>query len=73
MTVKAFLTDQQQIIRMLVTALFVFGLAITSYYLFAFRVDKFGMYYKDADQLGLSIGVAIVALGWFIRNWKKIV
>lgn len=72
MTVQAFIKDQQQILRMLVTALFVSGIAITSYYLFAFRVDKYGMYYKDADQLGLSIGVGIVVLGWFIRNWKKI-
>ncbi len=73
MTVKTFFTDQQQLLRLLVTALFVFGAAITSYHLFAFRVDKFGMYYKDADQLGLSIGVGIVVLGWFVRNWKKIV
>ena len=71
MSLDAFFKDSKQIHKLIVTALFIIGGSVTSYYLVAFRVDKFGLYYKDADQLWLSIGVAILVLGWSIKNWKN--
>ena len=63
MSIDAFFKDSKQIQKLIVTALFIIGASITSYYLVAFKVDKYGLYYRDADQLWLSIGVAILVLG----------
>jgi len=52
--------------------IYITGGTITSYYLFSFKVDKFGLYFRDSDQLGLSIGVGILIFGWFLKNWKNL-
>ena len=72
MSLDTFFKDAKQIHKMIVTALYIIGGSITCYYLFAFKVDKFGLYYKDDDQLWLAVGVAVLILGWFVKNWKKI-
>ena len=72
MSLDAFFKDPKQIYRLIVTALYIAGGSIASYYQVSFRVDKFGLYYKDADQMGLAIGVGILIFAWFLRNWKKI-
>ena len=72
MSLDAFFKDSKQIHKLIVTALFIIGGSLTSYYLVAFKVDKYGLYYRDDDQLWLSIGIGILILGWFVRNWKKI-
>jgi hypothetical protein len=72
MSIDAFLKDSNQIHKLISTVLFVVGGSVSSYYLTAFRVDKFGLYYKDADQLGLSIGIGILIFAWFVKNWKKL-
>jgi len=72
MSLDAFFKDAKQIHRLIVTILYIIGGSISSYYLVAFKVDKYGLYYKDADQLWLAIGIGILILGWFVKNWKKI-
>ena len=71
MSIDAFLKDSSQIHTLISPVLFVIGGSVSSYYLVASRVDKFGFYYRDADQLGLAIGVGFLILGWFIKNWKN--
>lgn len=71
MSLDAFFKDAKQIHKLIFTALYIIGGSITCYYMVAFKVDKYGLYYKDEDQLWLSIGVAILILGWSIKNWKK--
>ena len=72
MSIDAFLKDSNQIHKLISTILFIVGGSVSSYYLTAFRVDKYGLYYKDGDQLGLSIGVGILIFAWFVKNWKKL-
>ena len=72
MSLDAFFKDAKQIHRLIVTILYIIGGSISSYYLVAFKVDKYGLYYKDADQFWLAIGIGILILGWFVKNWKKI-
>jgi hypothetical protein len=72
MSLDAFFKDAKQIHRLIVMFLYIIGGSISSYYLFAFKVDKYGLYYKDGDQLWLAIGIGILILGWFVKNWKKI-
>lgn len=55
-----------------VSVLYVLGIALTAYHLTAFTNDKFGLYFKDDNQLWLAIGLGLITLGWAIRNWKKI-
>lgn len=72
MSIDAFFKNPKQYHKLMVTALFIIGGSISSYYLFAFKVDKYGLYYRDADQLWLSVGIGVLVLGWFIKNWKNI-
>lgn len=72
MSIDKFIKDPAQIARLIITTLFTSGSALVTYNLFAFRVDKFGFYYKDDAQFWLAIGVGTVVLGWLVKNWKKI-
>ena len=54
-----------------VLILYVFGTVLTAYHITAFKGDKYGLYFRDDDQLWLAIGVGLIAAGWAIRNWKK--
>lgn len=58
--------------RMVISILFVSGTMLFLYNVTAFRVDKFGLYYKDGNQLWLAIGATLLVVGWLIRNWKKL-
>ncbi|MFW2374551.1 MAG: hypothetical protein ACN4GM_15605 [Gammaproteobacteria bacterium] len=71
MSFMTFIKDPQQIKRIIFTALFTVGSAITAYSVFAFKGDKFGIYYRDDDQFWLAIGVAMMVLSWAIKNWKS--
>ena len=71
MSFKTFFTDLQQIRRIIVTALYTVGSAVAVYHLFAFKGDKFGIYYRDGDQYWLAFGVGMLVLGYFIKNWNK--
>lgn len=72
MSFTTFIQDMQQIKRIIVTALYTAGSYITAYHVFAFKGDKFGIYYRDGDQNWLAIGVGMLVLGWFIKNWKSV-
>jgi hypothetical protein len=55
-----------------VSVLYVVGSAFAAYNITAFKTDKFGLYFKDDNQLWLAVGVALIAIGWAIRHWKKL-
>ena len=55
-----------------VSILLVLGTALAFYNAAAFRTDKYGLYFKDDNQLWLAIGVAMLAAAWLLRNWKKL-
>ena len=57
--------------RVAVSILYVIGASLAAYHLTAFKTDKFGLYFKDGDQLWFAIGVGMIVIGWTIRNWKK--
>ena len=46
------------------------GPGLIAYNLASFSFTKWGFYfYKDHHQLWFAIGVALVALGWFLKDW----
>lgn len=51
---------------------YVVGLALVIYNLSAVKVDKFGYFFNDTNQLWLAIGVSIVTVGLIIKNWNKL-
>lgn len=51
---------------------FLIGIAFTAYNLFSFKVDKFGYYFVDDNQIWLAFGITFLAIGYFIRNWKSL-
>jgi len=55
-----------------ISVLYVSGSALAAYNITAFKSDKFGLYYHDDNQLWFAIGVALFAVGWIVRNWKKL-
>jgi len=71
MSFMTFIQDMQQIKRIIVATLVTLGSTIAAYHLFAFKGDKYGIYYRDPDQYWLAFGVGMVVLGWFIKNWKS--
>lgn len=48
------------------------GASLIIYNLSAIKVDKFGYFFKDSNQLWLAIGVGIVTVGLTIKNWNKL-
>jgi hypothetical protein len=65
--------DAKQVVPKLLQAVaYIVGAALITYNVFAVKVDKFGYYFKDQNQLWLAIGVAVFAVGLVIRNWKKL-
>jgi len=58
--------------QMGVSALYTVGSALTAYNITAFKTDKYGLYFHDDNQLWLAVGVALLLVGWVVRNWKKI-
>ncbi len=45
MSLDAFFKDAKQIHKLIFTALYIIGGSITCYYMVAFKVDKYGLYY----------------------------
>jgi len=58
------------ILKAIETGCLALGPALTAYYLFSFTVDKYGYYYRDTE-VGIAIGVFVIALGRAIRYWRK--
>ena len=58
------------ILKGIETGCMAFGPALTAYYFFSFTVDKFGYYYKDTE-LGIAMGVFVIALGRAVRHWRS--
>lgn len=54
-----------------VTTLLV-GIAFTTYNLTSFKVDKFGYFFNDDNQIWLAFGLTCLALYYVIKNWKKL-
>lgn len=52
--------------------LILLGTTFSAYNLTAFKVDQFGVYYHDDNQLWLAFGIAALTISWLIRNWKQI-
>lgn len=51
---------------------FLIGIAFTVYNLFSFKVDKFGYYFVDDNQIWLAFGITFLTIGYFIKNWKNL-
>lgn len=51
---------------------FLIGMPFTVYNLFSFKVDKFGYYFHDDNQIWLAVGIAFLTVGYLVRNWKKL-
>jgi hypothetical protein len=51
---------------------FIIGIAFTSYNLFSFKVDKFGYFFNDDNQLWLAFGISSLAVYYMLRNWNKL-
>lgn len=51
---------------------FLIGVAFTAYNLFSIKVDKFGYYFHDDNQLWLSFGVSFLAIAYVIKHWKEL-
>lgn len=51
---------------------FLIGISFTAYNLFSFKVDKFGYFFVDDNQIWLSFGITFLAIGYFVRNWNKL-
>lgn len=51
---------------------FLIGVAFTAYNLFSIKVDKFGYYFHDDNQLWLSFGISFLAIAYIIKNWKEL-
>ena len=71
MSFATFISDVKQVKRLIVGALYTIGAPIAVYHLFAFKGDKFGIYYRDNDQYWLAVGVTMLVIGWIIRNWDS--
>ena len=63
---------QDLIIKIGLIITFLIGVAFTVYNLFSIKVDKFGYYFHDDNQLWLSFGVSFLAIAYIIKNWKKL-
>ncbi len=48
------------------------GTMLTAFNLLAFKSDKYGVYYQDANQWWFAIGAGMFLLVWLARNWKKL-
>jgi hypothetical protein len=48
---------------------FTIGPAVTAYFVFGFAVDQYGYYYRDTE-LGIAVGVFLIALGFAVRRWR---
>ena len=54
-----------------VSVLYILGTILAAYNITAFKSDRFGLYFKDDNQLWFAIGAGLIVLAWVIRNWKK--
>lgn len=61
----------QIILKALYSVLFVLGTSLITYNLFAVKVDKFGYYFKDTNQVWLAVGVGVFVAGLMVKNWNK--
>ena len=65
--------DQLKLFRKICQVVFVLvGATFTVYNLAAFKVDSFGLYYHDDNQIWLAFGVGFLTVSWLIKNWKQI-
>lgn len=51
---------------------FLIGIAFTTYNLVSFKVDKFGYFFNDDNQIWLAFGLTNLALYYLAKNWKNI-
>ena len=63
---------QALMIKMAQVVTFLLGVAFTAYNLFSIKVDKFGYYFHDDNQLWLSFGICFLSIAYIIKNWKKL-
>ena len=59
-------------IKMAQVVPFLLGVAFTAYNLFSIKVDKFGYYFHDDNQLWLSFGVSFLAIAYVVKHWKEL-
>ena len=66
------LLNQQFILKTSQAVLYICGAALATYNLFAFKLTKAGnLYFRDDNQLWLSVGVAMIVAALVIKNWNK--
>jgi len=58
--------------RIVISILYISGTMLFLFNVTAFKVDKFGLYYNDGNQLWLALGATLLVAGWLTRNWKKL-
>ena len=51
---------------------FIVGIAFTVYNLFSFKVDKFGYFFNDDNQIWLAFGISNLAIYYLTKNWNKL-
>ena len=62
----------QIILKWIQAVAYVVGAGLMTFNLSAVKVDKFGYYFTDKNQLWLAIGVGLYGVGLVIKNWKKL-
>ena len=62
----------QVILKWIQAVVYVAGAGLITYNLSAVKVDKYGYYFTDTNQLWLAIGVGLFGIGLVIKNWKKL-
>lgn len=51
---------------------FILGVAFTAYNLLSFKVDRFGYFFNDDNQLWMAFGISNLAVYYMLKNWNKL-
>lgn len=63
---------QTLVLKLFQATTFLAGIAFTTYNLSSFKVDKFGYFFNDDNQIWLAFGLTNLALYYLIKNWKNL-
>jgi hypothetical protein len=63
---------QKLALKVIKIASFLTGVAFTAYNLSSFKVDKFGYFFNDDNQIWLAFGLTNLAVYYLVKNWKNL-
>ena len=63
---------QQLAFKVIKVASFLTGIAFTTYNLSSFKVDKYGYFFNDDNQIWLAFGLTNLAIYYLVKNWKNL-